>query len=66
MSIEETLKLKIVESLESEGLILDVQDIIIENSKTPEHGDYASNVALKFASRFHMSPRDLELRLQTM
>ena len=46
MSIEETLKLKIVESLISEGLILDVQDIIIENSKTPEHGDYASNVAL--------------------
>ena len=59
MSIEETLKLKIVESLISEGLILDVQDIIIENSKTPEHGDYASNVALKFASRFHMAPRDL-------
>ena len=63
MSIEETLKLKIVESLKSEGLILDVQDIIIENSKTPEHGDYASNVALKFASRFHMSPRDLATKI---
>ena len=63
MSIEETLKLKIVESLNSEGLILDVQDIIIENSKTPEHGDYASNVALKFASRFHMSPRDLASKI---
>ena len=63
MSIEETLKFKIVESLKSEGLILDVQDIIIENSKTPEHGDYASNVALKFASRFHMSPRDLATKI---
>ena len=63
MSIEETLKLKIVESLKSEGLILDVQDIIIENSKTPEHGDYASNVALKFASRFHMAPRDLAAKI---
>ena len=59
MNIEETLKIKIQESLNSEGLALDVKDIIIEKSKTPEHGDYASNVALKFASRFGMSPRDL-------
>jgi len=59
MNIEETLKIKIQDSLISEGLALDVKDIIIEKSKTPEHGDYASNVALKFASRFGMSPRDL-------
>jgi len=59
MNIEETLKIKIQDSLKSEGLVLDVKDIIIEKSKTPEHGDYASNVALKFASRFGMSPRDL-------
>ena len=59
MNIEETLKIKIQDSLKSEGLALDVKDIIIEKSKTPEHGDYASNVALKFASRFSMSPRDL-------
>ena len=59
MNIEETLKIKIQDSLKSEGLALDVKDIIIEKSKTPEHGDYASNVALKFASRFGISPRDL-------
>ena len=59
MNIEETLKIKIQDSLKGEGLALDVKDIIIEKSKTPEHGDYASNVALKFASRFGMSPRDL-------
>ena len=59
MNIEETLKLKIQDSLKSEGLVLDIKDIIIEKSKTPEHGDYASNVALKFAGRFGMAPRDL-------
>ncbi len=59
MSIEETLKIKIKDSLKSEGLDLDINDIIIENSRTPEHGDYASNVALKFAGRLGMKPRDL-------
>jgi len=59
MSIEETLKNKIRDSLKSEGLDLELNDIIIENSKTPEHGDYASNVALKYAGRLGMKPRDL-------
>ena len=59
MNIEETLKIKIQDSLKSEGIVLDTKDIIIEKSKTPEHGDYASNVALKFAGRFSMIPRDL-------
>ncbi|MCQ2801706.1 MAG: arginine--tRNA ligase [Bacilli bacterium] len=59
MSIEETLKNKIKDSLKSEGLDLELNEIIIENSKTPEHGDYASNVALKFAGRLGMKPRDL-------
>ena len=63
MNIEETLKLKIQDSLYSEGIVLDVKDIIIEKSKTPEHGDYASNVALKFAGRFGMNPRDLATKI---
>ena len=63
MNIEETLKLKIQESLNSEGYILDVNDIIIEKSKTPEHGDYASNVALKFGGRFGVAPRDLASKI---
>ena len=63
MNIEETLKIKIQDSLNSEGIVLDINDIIIEKSKTPEHGDYASNVALKFAGRFHMAPRDLATKI---
>ena len=61
MNIEETLKQKIKNSLKSEGLELELKDIIIENSKNPEHGDYASNVALKFAGRLGMAPRDLAI-----
>ena len=63
MNIEETLKLKIQDSLKCEGITLDVNDIIIEKSKTPEHGDYASNVALKFAGRYKMAPRDLAQKI---
>ena len=63
MNIEETLKLKIQDSLKCEGITLDVNDIIIEKSKTPEHGDYASNVALKFAGRFKTAPRDLAQKI---
>ena len=63
MNIEETLKIKIQDSLKSEGLVLDTKDIIIEKSKTPEHGDFASNVALKFAGRFGMAPRDLASKI---
>lgn len=59
MSIEETLKIKIKDSLISEGLDLELNEIIVESSKTPEHGDYASNVALKYAGRLGMKPRDL-------
>ena len=63
MNIEETLKIKIQDSLKSEEIVLDIRDIIIEKSKTPEHGDYASNVALKFAGRFGMAPRDLATKI---
>lgn len=59
MNIEIELKNKIIESLKPLGLVLNVEEIVIENSKNPEHGDYASNVALKCAGRLHMSPRDL-------
>lgn len=65
MSIEETLKNKIRDSLKSEGLDLELNDIIIENSKTPEHGDYASNVALKYAGRLGMKPRDLAEKISS-
>lgn len=59
MNITENLKLKIINALSKEGLNLSIDDILIENTKNPEHGDYASNVALKFANKIGLSPRDL-------
>ena len=59
MSIEIVLKEKIIKTVKPLGLTLSLSDVIIENSRDPKHGDYASNVALKFASRVGQSPRDL-------
>ncbi len=59
MNVEELLKNKLVKSLDQLGLEVLANDIVIENSKNPLHGDYASNVALKFASKMKMKPFDL-------
>lgn len=58
MNIENLLKEKLVNALNSLGLEVSVADIVIETSKSPIHGDYATNCALKFASRLKKTPRD--------
>ena len=58
MNIENLLKEKLVNDLNSLSLEVSVADIVIETSKSPIHGDYATNCALKFASRLKKSPRD--------
>lgn len=63
MNIIETLKLKIQKALSPMGLSLSDNDIIIENTKNPEHGDYATNVALKFANKVGLNPRELANKL---
>ena len=65
MSIEIELKNRIIEVLKDLGLSLELNDVIIENSKTPEHGDYATNVALKFAGKLGMNPRELATKIDT-
>ena len=59
MDIVINLKEKIIDTFAKLGLQLNLDDIVIENSKSKEHGDYASNVALKYASKLGKSPRDL-------
>ncbi len=59
MDIVESLKLKIQEALGFLGKIASLNDIVIEKSKDTSHGDYASNVAMKFAREFSKSPRDV-------
>jgi len=58
MNIEESLKIKIIEVAKEFGLVLAVNEVIIENTKTPEHGDYATNVALKNANKIGKNPRE--------
>lgn len=41
------------------NLSFELSDIIIENSKDPAHGDYASNVAMKYCKTFKTNPRTL-------
>ena len=59
MNIELNLKEKLAAALSQLGLDVLASDIVIENSKNPLHGDYASNVALKYASRLSLKPFEL-------
>ena len=59
MEIRELLKIKIQEALKELNVSLSLDEIVIEDSKDPTHGDYASNIALKSARNFGKSPRDV-------
>ena len=59
MEIKEYLKQNINAALKSLGVDFDINQIVIENSKDPAHGDYASNVALKSSRLFNKAPRDV-------
>ena len=63
MNIEQNLKDKIVAAASKLGVILTSDDVIIEKSKAAEHGDYASNVALKNASKAGKNPRQFASEL---
>ena len=59
MTHEELLKKVILEALASMDIVLTPNDIVIERTKDPLHGDYASNVAMKnFRLSVMKSPRD--------
>ncbi len=65
MTHEEILKTRILEALEALGIHLSPSDIVIERSRDPLHGDYASNVAMKnFRLSGMKSPRDFAAALQ--
>lgn len=63
MDILENLKQNIKDTLLTLGLDVSINDIVIENSKDPAHGDYASNVALKYAKQAGSNPRDFANKL---
>ena len=59
MDIVASLKLKLQAALKKLGQEVNLNDIVIENSKDTAHGDYASNVAMKFSRLFAKAPRDV-------
>lgn len=63
MNIEQNLKDKIVAAASKLGVVLTSSDVIIEKSKAVEHGDYATNVALKNASKAGKNPRQFASEL---
>ena len=59
MEIKDLLKQNIQSALKELGVSLELNDIVIESSKDPTHGDYATNVAMKSARLFGKAPRDV-------
>ena len=59
MEISDLLKQNIQLALKELGVDLNLNEIVVENSKDPSHGDYATNVAMKLARVFGKSPRDV-------
>ena len=59
MDIKESLKLNINHALKELGVDFDINQIVIENSKDPAHGDYASNIAMKSSRLFAKNPREV-------
>ncbi len=63
MDIQLQLKEIIQTAFANKGLNLEYNDIIIEQSKDPKHGDYATNICLKVAKRLQTSPQNLAKEL---
>lgn len=59
MDIVESLKLNIQKAFGKLGQEITLSDIIIEHSKDPTHGDYATNAAMKLCRLFSKPPRDV-------
>ncbi|MFA5503110.1 MAG: arginine--tRNA ligase [Bacilli bacterium] len=59
MSIENNLKKKIQTAFAQLGLEIELEQVVIESTKDKNHGDYATNAALKFSSLLKKSPREV-------
>ena len=66
MDIQDYLKQKIQSSLNTLGLELSLETIIIETTKDVKHGDYATNVCLKYAKTIGLTPLALATKLSPL
>ncbi len=63
IAIESHLKALLIKALAPFGLKVTLEDIVIEKTKDPKFGDYATNVCLKFAKNLSLKPIDLAKQL---
>ena len=63
MGNEEKLKSLLVEAAKPFGLNLVPEDVVLQRSKDPSHGDYATNLAMKYGKSLGMNPRDFAAKL---
>lgn len=59
MNIETKLQHKIKNVFEQSGIQMDAATISIESTKTPLHGDYSCNIAMKMAGVMKKKPHDI-------
>ncbi|MBR1846942.1 MAG: arginine--tRNA ligase [Bacilli bacterium] len=57
MGNEEKLKSILIATAKEYGLSLSPSDVVLERSKDPAHGDYATNLALRYGKQLGMNPR---------
>lgn len=63
MSNENELKIILADAASKIDVKLDSNEITIERSKDPLHGDYATNLAMKLASKLHLAPKVIAEKL---
>jgi arginyl-tRNA synthetase len=56
MSIEDEIKGELLKVIKELGVELKTDDVTVEQTKHAEHGDFASNIALKLAKPLNKSP----------
>ncbi len=59
MSIKKEIKDIFIKTLQKMDLDIESKDIIIENPRNKENGDYATNIAMKIASKTNKNPVDI-------
>lgn len=62
--IERYLKEKIVQAIKRAfDLELNLNEVIIENPKVKEHGEYSTNVAMRLSKQLSKNPRELAQKI---
>ena len=59
MDNETKLKQLIAEAAKAIGIDIKPEEVVIDHSKDASHGDYSTNVAMRYAKALHKAPRDI-------